>query len=75
MGNIYLYAIIGLAIAVILLGIWIIHLINQGKKELVYTKEELNHTIKYLETEINKIKKNLTKHTNQHEKTDNKSDS
>ncbi|HPW66038.1 MAG TPA: hypothetical protein PLY32_02560 [Salinivirgaceae bacterium] len=75
MEKVYLYAIIGLAIAVILLGVWILHLINKGKKELVYTKEELNHTIKYLESEINKIKKNLTKHTNYHDKTDNKSNS
>ncbi len=70
MEKIYIYAIIGLAIAVILLGIWIIHLINKGKKELVYTKEELNHNIKYLESEINKIKKDLTKHSNYHEKKD-----
>ncbi len=70
MENIYPYIIIGLAVAIVLLGIWIKYLVNQGKKELVYTKEELNHTIKYLETEINKIKKDFTKHSYLHEKSE-----
>ncbi len=68
MENVYNYIIIGQMAAIILLAVWIKILVNRGKKELVYTKEELNLTIKSLESDLTKLKKDVLKHSYQHER-------
>jgi hypothetical protein len=70
MENIYQYLVIGQMVAIILLAIWIKVLVDRAKRELVYTKEELNLTIKSLESELTKLKKDVLKHSYQHEKQD-----
>lgn len=61
MDNICVYVLIALLVVFVFLIFWIRHLLRKGKQELVYTKNDLNETIKYLESEINKIKQEITK--------------
>ncbi|HON17620.1 MAG TPA: hypothetical protein PK990_00455 [Salinivirgaceae bacterium] len=58
---------------IILAGmIWARWMILKAKRELILTKEELNFSMKTIETEILKIKKEMTKHSNYHERLDSK---
>ena len=70
METINLYVIIAQWVAIVVLAVWVFLLVNRGRRELVYTKEELNLTIKSLEMELTKLKKDVLKHSYKHEKTD-----
>ncbi|MDD2564824.1 MAG: hypothetical protein PHU27_11470 [Salinivirgaceae bacterium] len=70
MENINLYVVVAQWLAIVVLAVWVFLLVNRGRRELVYTKEELNLTIRSLEMELIKLKKDVLKHSYKHEKTD-----
>lgn len=59
MDNYIWWAIGFLFLAIILLVFWVLKLINDNKRTLVLTKEEINMSIKSLETELAKVRKEL----------------
>lgn len=46
----------------IFLAYWLLKIVREGKRNVIITKEEFSIIIKRLETELAKLRKELTKH-------------
>lgn len=58
------------SLAIILGIVWARFMILKAKRELILTKEEFHLSMKAIETDIMKLKKDMIKHVNYHEKYD-----